>query len=274
MALHRLPAGERRHVGVGRQQEHGHRRALEPDGLHHVVGKDLQVGRPGRIVGARDNGWIVHPASLYFRCNGGFVPRARDADGCPVPHAHVAVEDVLAARGAQGLVERTLHRRVGEIREVLHDEHVVVGLLVGPGDHLVGDLDRNLRGLDAALAIGEELEGAEAVQKRRLEGVADGALVGVVEDGGQLAVEGLGHDHLAVGGARRGLQAVGHARLRVPLADLREDEEAVVLLALDAKALHGELAHAVPERHERAAVAVELEGPLGWCVRRGHVTPP
>jgi hypothetical protein len=43
MALHRRPAGERRHVGVGCEQEHRHRRTLEPDGLHHTVGADPQV---------------------------------------------------------------------------------------------------------------------------------------------------------------------------------------------------------------------------------------
>src|SRR5665647_785252 len=143
-----------------------------------------------------------------------------------------------------------------------------------PFHEVVGDLGRYLGRLYAALAVAEELVLAHLVHEVGVERVAHGALLGMGEHRRELAPEGAREQKLAVGGAGRSLDAVHHAGLRVALAELGDDVEAVILLALDAQALHGELAHAVADGHERAAVAMELEGPLWRCVRGGHDTPP
>src|SRR5450759_2758267 len=203
-----------------------------------------------------------------------FIPRARDADVRAVLGAHVAVEDVLAAARALGLVERALHRRVDVARHVLDLEDRLVGQLGDPPDQVVGDLRGYLRGLDAALAVAEELVLAHLVHEVGVERIAHGAFLRMGEHGRQLAPEGAREKQLAVGGAGGRLDAVHNAGLRVAFAQLRDHVEAVIFLPLDAQALHGELAHAVADGHERAAVAVELEGPLGWYVLwRGHGTP-
>src|SRR5665647_1032898 len=203
-----------------------------------------------------------------------FVPRARNADGRTVLGADVAVEDVLAAARALGLVERALHRRIHVAWHVLDLEDRLVGQAGDPLDEVVGDLEGDLGGLDAALAVAEELVLAHLVHEVGVERIAHGALLRMGEHGRQLAPEGAREQELAVGGASGGLDAVHHAGLRVALAELGDDVEAVILLALDAQALHGELAHAVADGHERAAMAMELEGPLWRCVRGGHDTPP
>jgi hypothetical protein len=57
----------------------------------------------------------------------------------------------------------------------------------------------------------------------------------------------------------------------VALAQFGEDEEAVVGLLFHAEIGQRQFAHAIANGHERALVAVKLEGPVGGNVLCSHV---
>ena len=198
------------------------------------------------------------------------VARTRNADRLSILGANVTLENVFTANAALSLVEGALDRCVLEVRLRLDLEQHVIGLFVNPLQDFFLGLNRNLGRLHPLLPICEELEFPHCIDEIGLQGETDRALLRMVEDCGQFAVEGLGHQNLAIGGAGSHLDAVHQAGLGVAFTEFGEDEKSMVFLALDTELLHCKAAHSVAQRHEWTLVAVKFKSPFRGDVLGGH----